>query len=95
MGIRDRPVTPRSPWQNGYVEQVISSIRRECLDQVIVFSEAHLRRTLATYAAYYNGVRTHLALGKDTPISRPVRSVGCIAAIPVLGGLHHHYIRIE
>ena len=94
MGIRDRPIAPRSPWQNGYVERVIGSIRRECLDHVIIFGEAHLRRILATYATYYNGIRTHLALGKDAPIGRPVQSVGRIAAIPILGGLHHHYVRM-
>jgi len=70
VGIRDRPIAPRSPWQNGYVERVIGSIRRECLDHVIIFGEAHLRRLLATYAAYYNGIRTHLALDKDAPAAR-------------------------
>jgi len=68
MGIRDRPITPRSPWQNGHVERLIGSIRRECLDHVVVLGERHLRHLLANYAAYYNGVRTHLALDKDTPL---------------------------
>jgi transposase InsO family protein len=95
MGIRDRPIAPRSPWQNAYVERMIGSIRRECLDHVIIFGEAHLRRVLAAYAAYYNGIRTHLALGKDAPVSRPVQSVGRIVAIPILGGLHHRYVRVE
>ena len=94
MGIRDRPIAPRSPWQNGYVERVIGSIRRECLDHVIVFGEAHLRRILAAYAAYYNEIRTHLALDKDAPMSRPVQSIGRIAAKPILGGLHHQYVRM-
>ena len=94
MGIRDRPIAPRSPWQNSYIERVIGSIRRECLDHVIVFGEAHLRRILADYATYYNGIRTHLALGKDAPMSRPVQSIGRITAIPALGGLHHHYVRM-
>ena len=94
MGIRDRPIAPRSPWQNANVERVIGSIRRECLDHVIVFGEAHLRRILAAYGAYYNDIRTHLALDKDAPMSRPVQSVGRIAATPVLGGLHHHYVRM-
>ena len=94
MGIRDRPIAPRSPWQNAYVERVIGSIRRECLDHVIVFGEAHLRRILAAYATYYNDIRTHLALDKDAPMGRPVQSVGRIAAIPVLGGLHHQYVRM-
>jgi hypothetical protein len=74
---------------------MIGSIRRECLDHVIIFGEAHLRRVLAAYAAYYNGIRTHLALGKDAPVSRPVQSVGRIVAIPILGGLHHRYVRVE
>ena len=94
MGIRDRPIAPRSPWQNGYVERVIGSIRRECLDHVIIFGEAHLRRLLAAYATYYNGIRTHLALGKDAPISHQVQSVGRLVAIPILGGLHHRYGRM-
>jgi len=79
---------------NGYVERVIGSIRRECLDHVIVFGEAHLRRILAAYAAYYNEIRTHLALDKDAPMSRPVQSIGRIAAKPILGGLHHQYVRM-
>jgi hypothetical protein len=66
-GIRDRPTTPRSPWQNGYVERLIGSIRRECLDHLIVFGEAHLRRTPRTYMTYYNAAHTHLSLGKDAP----------------------------
>jgi len=74
MGIRDRPITPRSPWQNGHVERLIGSIRRECLDHVVVLGEWHLRHLLANYAAYYNGVRTHLALDKDTPLHRPAQT---------------------
>jgi transposase InsO family protein len=81
-GIRDHPITPRSPWQNGYVERVIGSIRRECLDHMIVLGEAHLQRTLDAYANYYNFARTHLALGKHAPISRPVRHRGDIHARP-------------
>jgi transposase InsO family protein len=76
MGIRDRPITPRSSWQNGYVERVIGSIRRECLDHVIVWSEAHLRCVLTAYAAYYNSARTHLGLCKDAPNHRPVERFG-------------------
>jgi transposase InsO family protein len=70
MGIRDRPTAPRSPWQNGHVERLIGSIRRECLDHVVVLDETHLRQILRSYADYYNRARTHLALAKDTP-SRP------------------------
>jgi transposase InsO family protein len=94
MGIRDRPIAPRSPWQNGQVERLIGSIRRECLDHVLIFGEAHLRRVLRTYASYYNEVRTHLALGKDAPLSRPVQVSGRITPVPILGGLHHQYVRI-
>jgi transposase InsO family protein len=94
MGIRDRPITPRSPWQNGIAERLIGTLRRECLDQIIVFGEAHLRRILCAYAAYYNQTRTHLTLNKDAPIQRVVPRFGKIAAIPVLAGLHHQYVRI-
>jgi transposase InsO family protein len=94
MGIRDHPVAPRSPWQNGYVERVIGSIRRECLDHLMVSGEAHLRRILKTYAAYYNEVRTHLSLGKDAPNFRRAETVGNIVAMPILGGLHHRYVRV-
>ena len=72
MGIRDKPIAPASPWQNGFAERLIGSIRRECVDHVIVLGEAHLRRTLKSYAAYYNSVRTHRSLHKDAPASRPV-----------------------
>src|SRR6476661_7300244 len=68
IGIRDRPTAPRSPWQNAYVERLIGSIRRECLDHVIVFGERHLRHVLRSYMSYYNGTRTHLALAKDSPL---------------------------
>ena len=87
---------PRSPWQNAYVERVIGSIRRECLDHVIVFIAAGLRRVIAAYIACYLCSRTHLALAKDTPSSRPVRppSAGRIVAIREVGGLHHRYDRI-
>jgi transposase InsO family protein len=93
MGIRDRPIAPRSPWQNGHVERLIGSVRRECLDHLVVSGEAHLRRTLKTYAAYYNEIRTHLALDKDAPNFRRSQTIGAIVAIPVLGGLHHQYVR--
>jgi transposase InsO family protein len=94
MGIRDRPISPRSPWQNPYMERLIGTVRRECLDRVLVFGEAHLRQTLSLYAAYYNEIRTHLALGKDAPLGRAVQYSGSIVAIPILSGLHHHYVRI-
>ena len=93
MGIRDRPTAPHSPWQNGHVERLIGSIRRECLDHVIIFHADHLRRVLRDYADYYNNHRTHLALAKDTPNFRPVEIDGGIIAQPVLGGLHRRYRR--
>src|SRR5216684_3978853 len=95
MGIRDRPTSPRSPWQNGYAERLIGSIRRECLDHVVVVSEAGLRRILTEYVAYYHQSRTHLAVDKDSPWPRPVApSVrGSVVATPLVGGLHHRYDR--
>jgi hypothetical protein len=94
MGIRNHPIAPRSPWQNGYVERLIGSIRRECLDHVVVFGEQHLRRILKSYATYYNEVRTHLSLTKDAPIPRPTQGIGRVVSLPILGGLHHHYVRV-
>jgi transposase InsO family protein len=94
MGIRDKPIAPASPWQNGFAERLIGSIRRECLDHVIFLGEERLRRILKSYAAYYNGVRTHRSLNKDAPIWRPVQRTGVITSNPILGELHHHYIRI-
>src|SRR3982074_3607324 len=94
MGIRDKPTAPASPWQNGFAKRLIGSIRRECLDHVIVLGEAHLRRVLKSYAHYYNGVRTHRSLNKDAPVSRSVQRAGVISSRAILGGLHHHYGRI-
>lgn len=94
MGIRDRPVAPRSPWQNGYVERVIGSIRRECLDHIIVWNIPHLQRVLNAHLDYHNSARTHLGLDKDTPLQRPVECGGRIIATDILGGLHHRYCRI-
>src|SRR5512133_882312 len=94
MGIRDRPTAPRSPWQNGHAERLIGSIRRECLDHVIVFGERHLRHVLRSYQQYYNCTRTHLALAKDSPLTSPVQAIGSILPLPILGGLHHRYVRV-
>ena len=91
MGIRDRPIAPRSPWQNGHVERLIGSIRRECLDHVVVLGETHPRHLLAKFGAYYNGARTHLALNKDAPLHRPVQTVGRIEPVSWLGGFHRQY----
>ena len=79
MGIRDKPIAPGSPWQNGFAERLIGSIRRECVDHIVVLGEAHLRRILTKYAAYYNELRTHRSLGKDAPIHRAIQHVGRIA----------------
>jgi len=94
MGIRDRPISPQSPWQNGYAERLIGTLRRECLDHVLIIGAQHLRQVLASYAAYYNQTRTHLALQKDAPFRRAVQRSGRIVAIPILFGLHHKYVRM-
>ena len=94
MGIRDKPTAPASPWQNGCAERLIGSIRRECVDHFIVLGEAHLRHILRTYAHYYNDIRTHRSLDKDAPVSRPVQRIGSVNSHAILGGFHHHYVRI-
>ena len=94
MGIRDHPTAARSPWQNGHAERLIGSIRRECLDHIVIFGEAYLRGLLAAYANYYNEIRPHLSLGKDAPLCRPLQRFGQITAQPILGGLHHEYCRM-
>jgi putative transposase len=95
LGLAQVLTAPRRPWQNPYAERVIGSIRQECLDHVIVFSEGHLRRLLARHADYYHCWRTHLALAMDAPNGRPVQppEQGAVVAIPEVGGLHHHYER--
>ena len=93
MGIRDKPTAPASPWQNGFAERLIGSIRRECLDHIIVLGEMHLRRILKSYTDHYNCVRTHRSLDKDAPVSRPVQRTGVSSSHAILGGLHHHYAR--
>jgi putative transposase len=96
MGITEVITAPRSPWQNPYVERLIGSIRRECLDHVIILSERHLRRVLSSYFRYHHDARTHLSLNKDCPRPRPVQlpSTGNnIVDFPEVGGLHHRYER--
>ncbi len=95
MRINEILTAPRSPWQNAYVERFIGSVRRECLDHIIVCTETGLRRVLNAYVQYYQRSRTHLALAKDPPVSRSVASPaeGDIVAIPQVGGLHHRYER--
>jgi putative transposase len=96
MGITEVITAPRSPWQNPYFERLIGSIRRECLDHVIILSERHLRRVLSSYFQYHHEARTHLSLNKDCPWLRPVQlpSAGHnIIALPEVGGLHHRYER--
>jgi putative transposase len=96
MHVEAVRTAPRSPWQNAHVERLIGSIRRECLDHVIVVNEVGLRRVLASYVAYYMRSRTHLALAKDSPVPRPVQSASTrqIVATPEVGGLHHRYDRV-
>lgn len=94
IGIRDRPTSARSPWQNSYAERLIGSIRRECVDHVVVLGERHLRHVLLSYKDYYNATRTHLSLNKDAPMSRAAETAGRIICHPILGGLHHQYGRI-
>ena len=95
MGIQQKLITPRSPWQNPYVERLIGSIRRECLDRVIVFNQRQLSRVLESYFQYYLEVRPHRSLEHDSPIPRPVESPECgkVIELPLVGGLHHHYLR--
>jgi transposase InsO family protein len=95
MDIREVLTAPRSPWQNAYVERFIGSVRRECLDHVLVFNASGLLRLLRRYGAYYEQSRTHLSLHKDGPIPRPIAAPteGRVVAIPHVGGLHHRYER--
>ena len=94
MGIRDKPIAPGSPWQNGFVERLIGTIRRECVDHIVALDEQHLRRFVKSYASYYNTARTHCSLAKDAPVSRPVQRIGRIVPNALVGGLHHQYVRI-
>ena len=95
MGIQQKVISPRSPWQSPYVERLVGSIRRECLDRVIVFHEQQLRRILESYFDYYHRVRPHRSLSHDSLIQRPVDSPdrGKVIEMPRVGGLHHHYLR--
>jgi len=95
LGIEEVLCAPRSPWQNAYAERLVGSIRRECLDHVIIFNEAGLRRLLGSYFRYYASWRTHLSLAKDTPIPRAVQppELGRVVELPEVGGLHHRYER--
>ncbi|MFH1419296.1 MAG: integrase core domain-containing protein [Planctomycetota bacterium] len=95
MGIEEVVTAPRSPWQNPFAERIIGLIRRDCLDHVIVFSEAHLMRILARCFAYYHEARTHLSLDRNAPVPRRVEhpSEGQVIAIPPVGGLHHRHTR--
>jgi transposase InsO family protein len=97
MGVTEVVTAPRSPWQNAHVERVIGSIRRECRDHVVIFSERHLRRVLSYYVEYYHRTRTHLTLNKDCPDPRPIQphTIGRVVAIRQVGGLHHRYERLD
>jgi transposase InsO family protein len=94
LGIAEVLTAPQSPWQNAYVERLIGSIRRECLNHFIVLNARHLKRTLGAYFRYYHRSRPHLALEKQCPIERQIMKHGVIIEIPELGGLHHRYERI-
>lgn len=95
MGVGEVLTAPHSPWQNPFAERLIGSIRRKCLNHVVVLGEQHLRRTLARYFAYYHGARTHLSLDKDASHGRPIEQpeLGRVIAVREVGGLHHRYIR--
>jgi len=95
LGIREVLIAPRSPWQNPYVERLIGSIRRECLDHVIALNESGLHRVLKSCFEYYERTRTHLSLGKDAPIPRRIQApeIGTVIELPEVGGLHHRYER--
>ena len=95
IGITEVLTAPQSPWQNPFAERLIGSIRRECLDHVVVLGERHLRRILTAYFAYYHRTRTHLSLEKDAPDVRPIErpEMGTVVQIPEVGGLHHRYVR--
>jgi transposase InsO family protein len=92
MGIRDKPIAPGSPWQNGYAERLIGSIRRECIDHVVVLSKAHLRRILREYASYYNAENAPLVEQRCATLAS-VQQTGQIQSRSLLGGLHHQYVR--
>ena len=94
MGIRDKPIAAASPWQNSFAERLIGTIRRECVDHIVVLGETHLRWMLQEYARYYNTARTHRSLDHDAPVSRQVQQIGRIASHAMVGGLHHQYVRI-
>jgi len=95
MGVGEVLTAPHSPWQNPFAERLIGSIRRECLNHVLVLGERHLRRLLTRYFAYYHQARTHLSLDKDTPDGRPIEPPALGMTIPIseVGGLHHRYVR--
>ena len=97
LGIKQKLIAPRSPWQYPYVERFVGSIHRECLDRVIVFDEEQLRRILESYFEYYHRVRPHRSLSHDSPIPRPVESPdrGKVIELPQVGGLHHHYSAVS
>jgi hypothetical protein len=95
MGLRDKPTAPSSPWQNGFAERIIGSIRRECLDHVVIGGEPHLRRVQKSHADYYNGVRTHRSSNKAAAGSRPVQRIAVMGSRSIPGELHHEYARVQ
>jgi len=93
LGLKEKRTSVCSPWQSPYVERLIGTIRRECLDHFIIFNKAHLHRILTRYFEYYHRVRPHKSLAGDSPDGRPIEDDGKIISMPILGGLHHHYHR--
>jgi integrase-like protein len=89
MGMGDKPIAQGWPWQNGFVERLIGTIRRECVDHIVALDEQHLRRFIKSYASYYNTARTHRSLAKDAPVSRPVQRIGRIVSNALVGVLHY------
>ena len=93
LGLETRRITPRSPWQNGYAERFVGTLRRELLDHLIVLGERHLLRLVREHALHYNADRPHMSLNGDAPLCRPVEPVRRVVALPRVGGLHHRYAR--
>jgi len=95
FGLKDKPTAFHSPWQNPFCERVIGTLRRDCLDHMIILNEKHLYNVLHEYIfEYYNVSRTHMSLGKDSPVHRPTQKDGKVVCKPILGGLHHVYSRV-
>ncbi|MFH2053280.1 MAG: transposase [bacterium] len=95
LGMKDKPISARSPWQNGYCERMVGTLKRECLNHMIIFNEGHARRIIREFLQYYHDDRTHQGLGQETPGGREIEhpEIGPVKSRPILGGLHHRYYR--